>query len=667
MMKSKTEQRLKSAAGEVGLSLGGPVPQVIVRPAAGGVERRSPLLSLEVINRMEERVDRSRDLRVMHSEVEGDAIHLIVRDVTRGITLGVWLHWQGGELSVLVPPAEVEEAKGSLYRLHSLTVLPGLMVARADGELLLPVATGWLCRPAGKPRCRDRFLIYGEQERWELVPTLPVSGVRTPQGGIVCLVRQGACDAWCEIETDGRGSGRVAMGAMFRRHWIDPVDWTEREFRYQFLAAGEDLVLAVARRVRRYVAEDVGQPTLAARAAASPGCAYQQRAYTMKLFHGIQRQGIMMYGHESRVEELLFQRVMSFAQAEAGLRSLRAAGLERVCLQSVGWNPKGHDGAWPTDFPIDRRLGGEAGLRALIGTAKDLGYRITTHLNLGMSCFKSPHFNPDWVVHDLWREPKVTGDWGGGVHANHWGLALPPAMVEGRMEALRALGFDGMQYLDFQGNPLYVNYHPRHGGPRADYAAGIRRYQQAARDVFGAVQIEMGFLYCATHVDAVCAPFYHAFRDWALPREWPIAAVLDRQVPAWQLAMHDRVTQEQQGVGWREAMNAVLFGRVMRDEWSAEAGVMPVLDDARIAKIKAVYDLVTVRFGHLVAQELTHWEPLADQVEMTRFADGTEVVADFHEQRLTVNGRAVACPAALAGPGHAQRTERRARTNPTKE
>jgi hypothetical protein len=220
-------------------------------------------------------------------------------------------------------------------------------------------------------------------------------------------------------------------------------------------------------------------------------------------------------------------------------------------------------------------------------------------------------------------------------------------MIEGRLEALRGLGFDGMQYLDFQGNPLYVNYHPRHGGPRADYAAGIRRYQQAARKVYGAVQIEMGFLYCATHADAVCAPYYHPHKAWGLPRDWPLTALFDRQVPVWQLALHDRVTQEQQGVGWKEAINAVLFGRVMRDEWSAEPGVMPVLDDTRVAKLKALYDLVTVRFGHLVTQELTHWAPLADQVEQTRFADGTEVVADFREGRLTVNGKPVERPTAL--------------------
>ena len=138
-------------------------------------------------------------------------------------------------------------------------------------------------------------------------------------------------------------------------------------------------------------------------------------------------------------------------------------------------------------------------------------------------------------------------------------------------------------------------------------------------------------------------------RDFAaLDRPGRIVNLLDRQVPVWQLALHDLVTLEQCGMGWKEAMNAILFGRVMRDEWSAEPGIMPVLDDARVARFKAIYDLVTDRHGHLVTQRLTHWEPLADRVERTRFADGTEVVADFAEGRLTVNGKGIPCPAALA-------------------
>jgi hypothetical protein len=649
-MANKNTLSLDAPAGQLRVELGAALPQVTIRPRQGAREWSSPLLTLEVINRMEDRVDVARDLRVMHADVEDQAIHVILRDVLHGVTLGVWLGWQDDELSVLVPPAEVEEARDMLYLAHSVMVLPELMRVGADGQMLLPVNTGVLCSPGGKPKLRDRFLIYGEQERWELVPMLPVCGVQSPVGGVVCLACQGATDAWCAAETDG--SGTVAMGAMLRRQWVDPVNWENREFRYRFLPAGQNLVLAAAARVRRHVVEDFKKPTLAQRAAESPECAYQQGAYTMKLFHGMQLQGIMTGQKDNPEKELLYKRVLSFRQAEAGLRKLKAAGVDRAYLQSVGWNPKGHDGAWPTDFPIDRRLGGELGLRALIATAKDLGYHITTHLNCASAFFKSPDFVADRVIHDIWGKPKVIGFWGGGVKSAHWGLALPEGFLEGRMKPLKNLGFNGMQYLDGIGNPLYVNYHPVNGGGRRDHAAGINRYLDTAREVFGAVATETGFLYCAIHADALCGPYYHPFSPWPLTRtDWPVVNLIDRQVPVWQLAMHDLVSLEQQGVGWKEAMNAILFGRVMRDEWSGEPGIFPVLDDARIAKLKAIYDLVTVAHGRLVTQRLARWEALADQVEKTRFEDGTEVVADFNAERLTVNGTNIPCPSALAQTG----------------
>jgi hypothetical protein len=637
---------LAAPSAQVRVDFSDGLPRVTLHPRQGEREWTSPLLSLEVLNRMEDRVDVVRDLRVMHAAVEDDSIHVVLRDILHGVTLGIWLEWQDDELSVLVPPAEIEEARDALYLAHSIMVLPALMQVGADGQLLLPVNAGVLCAPGGKPKLRDRFLIYGEQERWELVPMLPVCGVQSPAGGLVCLARQGATDAWCAAATDGAGTGTVAMGAMFRRQWIDPVNWEQREFRYRFLPAGENLVLAAADRVRRHVVEDFGKPTLAQRAAESPECAYQQGAYTMKLFHGMQLQGIMTGQTDNPEQELLYKRVLSFKQAEEGLRKLKAAGVERAYLQSVGWNPKGHDGAWPTDFPIDRRLGGEAGLRALIGTARELGFHITTHLNCAAAFCKSPDFASDRVIHDIWGQPKIIGFWGGGVKSTHWGLALPEGFLEGRMHPLKELGFNGMQYLDGIGNPLYVNYHPVNGGGRRDHAAGINRYLDTARRIFGAVATECGFLYCAAHADALCAPYYHPFSPWPLTRtDWPIVNLIDRQVPVWQLAMHDLVTLEQQGVGWKQAMNGVLFGRVMRDEWAGDPGFFPVLDDVRVAQIKAIYDLVTVGHGHLVTQRLTHWEALADQVEQTRFEDGTEVVADFHDERLWVNGQELARPA----------------------
>jgi len=620
-----------------------------VRHTDGGYTSPTvPLVAMEVCDRMQERVDRLTEYRVMQIEHDEKTIHVTVRDRSRGVTIGIWLTLtDGGELDVLVPPAEVEEATERLYRVYAVDVLPGLLEAGPDGVLLLPVNSGVLCRPAGKPKTADRFLIYGEQERWELVPTLPITAVQTPTGGLTALASEGATDMYCGVSADGQGRACANLYPMFRRQWVDPVDWTHRAVRIGVLAANDDVVVAAAKRVRRHVIDDLGKPTLAERAAESPQCAYQQRAYTMKIFHGIQQQGIMMYGRESEVDQLLYKRTLTFADAQRCFKRLKDAGLDRIYFQSVGWNPRGHDGAWPTDGPVDRRLGGERGFVDMIDTAKSLGYHITTHLNLASSFFSSPDFKRDWVMTDIWGEPKVVGFWGGGVKSTHWGLAVPEEHMRGRLERLKAYGFNGMQYLDGIGNPLYINYHPTNGGPRRDHAAGINLYLDLARDVFGAVQTEMGFLYCSLHADAMCSPGGQWHLD-ICKDEWPITCLLDERVPGWHLALHDLVTCEAQGVSWEDTMRAMLLAGVPRDEWTVEPGVFGTLDDRRIAQLKARYDLCCERFGHLISQEMTGWQRLAEKVEQTTFADGTQVTADFEQGRLTVDGEEITCPNVLS-------------------
>jgi len=93
-----------------------------------------------------------------------------------------------GELVVRMPMTEVYEDKPVTFRLFSVILLPGLMTTTAD--ILLPLRTGYLCRTTGKPRVRDRFLIYGEQPRWELLPLMPLAAVQGEDGGLMVLATE---------------------------------------------------------------------------------------------------------------------------------------------------------------------------------------------------------------------------------------------------------------------------------------------------------------------------------------------------------------------------------------------------------------------------------------------------------------------------------------------
>lgn len=602
-----------------------------------------PLLTLEVYDKALKRVERVCNWCVEHIEQADNGFRIVIADKQHGIELGLWLRLKEAELSVMMSPGELYERDPIMYRLFAVDVLPNLMRVQ-NGTLLLPINTGMLCPTTGKAAVKDRFLIYGEQERWELTPALPFCAAFDAGGGLMALARQGACDAECRVETDGCNGGAAGFAISLRRTWVDPIDYVNRELRFTPIPAADEPVAFCACRLRQHIMNDLGKKTLNERAAESPEVAYLLDAYIMKLFHGIENVGYMMEG-KTAANPGSFQNYMTFAEASAGLQKLKRAGVDKILTQCVGWNTKGHDGLYPTRFPIEERLGGESAFRDMIRTGNELGFNVQVHDNFIMQNLNSPDFDRDYAIIDIHGEPLIHGRWAGGPEASGWPLAMPEEKIDGHLRRMRELGLKGMYYVDYMQQPLEVNYHPKHKGPRSACARGQVLIIETARSIFGSCGTEFGFLPCAVATDHIstCGDPWHL--TMCKP-EWPIMALIDRQqvVPVWQMAMSGLVALEaRNGVSWANAMNCILLGGVPRDEWSVRPGVMPVLDDKRVAAHKAIYELCVVKFGRLKRQQITSYRRLSDDVHQTRFADGTEVTADFASQELVVNGKPVTC------------------------
>ena len=602
------------------------------------------LAALEIYNRALKRVIRTDKWKVVHVESLGNGFHVSIADAEHGIEAWIWLRHIDGELSCMVPISEVYERDASMFRLFALEVLPGLITVR-QGTLLLPINTGLLCPTATCPAVEDRFLIYGEQERWELTPSMPYCAGWMDDGGLMALAREGAADAECRVRTDGKGSGVAGFAVSLRRHWPDPVDFSNREIRFVPIPAKQDPVAFCARRLRKHIVEDLGKKTLVERAGESPEVAYMMDAYIMKLLHGVENNGHMMEGQKP-LNPGSFQKYMTFAEATDSLVKLKKAGVDRILTQCTGWNARGHDGMYPMRFPIEERLGGESGFRNMVRTGQDLGYSMQVHDNFIMLNLTAPGFDRDHAIIDLHGEPLIHGRWAGGLEASAWPLALPPEHVEGHMRKMQSLGLKGMFYVDYMQQPLEVNYHPKNGGPRADCAAGQVLIVEKAKEVFGACGTEFGFLpsaVAADHISTCGCSFHLRMCEPA----WPITALIDEEniVPVWQMAMSGLVALEaRDGPCWYNVMCCVLFGGVPRDEWAVRPGVMPLLTDARIAAQKATYDITIKQFGHLKRHEITSFKKMGKSLMETGFSDGTVVLADFVENTLTVNGKTLERP-----------------------
>ena len=466
---------------------------------------RTPLLALEIYAKAEFRTETLREYRIDRIEAVADGVHIILGDDFRQVRIGLWLCVQHGELVATMPMAEWYEDKQATFRLFTVLLLPELMQVDAGGVMLLPLNTGMLCYPAGKPARADRFMIYGEQSRWELVPMLPVCAVHTARGGLLALATRGAAETCCLVSTDGAGNGGVGFAMSLRQLWPDKVEFETREIRFCPLSPAANLVQTVAKRLRRHVMDDLGKPTLRERAAASPEVASLLGSYTMKLFFGVENNGIMMHG-QAKGDPVTFRRVMTFDEASALLQQVYDAGITQVHTQSVGWNPSAHDGLWPTRFPIEDRLGGEARFRALIEAGKALGFTMNVHDNQLSVYRRSPDYNERRVVHDMWGQPMGLGEWGGGITYIMNTLTVSDEELEREMRRLKALGLTGAGYLDGMGNPLYRDYHPEHPMTRTDYARATVRLIEIAKRVYGSAGTECGFLYCVIPADSMVTP-----------------------------------------------------------------------------------------------------------------------------------------------------------------
>ena len=78
------------------------------------------------------------------------------------------------------------------------------------------------------------------------------------------------------------------------------------------------------------------------------------------------------------------------------------------------------------------------------------------------------------------------------------------------------------------------------------------------------------------------------------------------------------------------------------------SGRAAVLDDTMLRAIKADYDITLGRFGYLQQVELLDYQEDSAGKAYSRFADGTEIEADFPSESLVVNGEHIDCPDGVA-------------------
>lgn len=553
----------------------------------------------------------------------------------------------GGALQVTLDPARLREENAAHFRVLGLAVLPAFGAARRgqEGYLVLPGGSGLLSRfTADKVQPAEyRRWVYLDQGEWEAWCNLPLLGLRLGPGAAwLAIIEQGDFASQLVARYNPAGTDLVTAHV----HWhlregkVDPIDPQPRVLRYQFLHGDRATYAGMAGAYRDYLLTERGATLLRDRAAASPHLAYEATAHTCKVFLASKSRRPAGDGR--------YDRFTTFAEAAKVAQAFKAAGLERVSYQLVGWNRDGHDGCYPRRFPVDARIGGRAGLRRFVRTAQALGHRTGVHDNYVDAYAAAPERVERLLARDRDGEPIIGGIWSGGQMVYLCGSqALHFARRD--MPRVASLGLDGIYYLDAMPRVSRACHAPHHGhvpGRRADGEGVVALLQYARQALPGhpvGCENLMGFtIPCQDYAGHIP----HHLPTRAVPREFA-----DETIPLCQLAVHgllkyhlaDPRAAGSPAQAPAHVLHELEYGALPRFEYQYRDhhrgdAMQFHFGDWRpwLPVMQMQYRLLCDQLGHLQFALMVDHQRDADGLARTTYSDGTELLIDHARQRFAL-------------------------------
>lgn len=328
------------------------------------------------------------------------------------------------------------------------------------------------------------------------------------------------------------------------------------------------------------------------------------------------------------------------------MREMKKAGIEKAELCLVGWNKSGHDGKWPTTFPVEPLLGGEEKLRELTALAKEYGYKVVCHTN-STDCYNiSDYFDGGRIVvkekDGSWEKDIYA--WSGGIMYHlcpifAWDIAqeLLPKVAE--------LGYEGAHYIDVMSivpvRNCFDPEHPCNANQTMDYFTKIANL---ARKLFGAFASEGGWDHSAHYTD------YSLYNKFDREHE----EGMDEGVPFWEFVFHGIIlantgtttvnypikpaSARVQLAEFNGRPCCYLYSSFMNNgyNWMGDNDLQ-IHTEEKLKKtvevIKTTHDEY-VKNSYLQTATVEDYKKLADDVFEVTYSDGTRIVANYSDNEF---------------------------------
>lgn len=501
----------------------------------------------------------------------------------------------------------------------------GKAKAGDDGYSVHP--TGMLCN----------FREQADNKYTTITQPMPIFGVKTPHGAWLSIVKGLRFE--CSMVTE------VKAHEYHMYHTVDLKDVESYEdliIDYYELKNEDANYSGMGRLYRKYQLDNQTVIPIRERVKKNPFLDYAAQAPEIRIRQGWKPVPTPI-AEQTLETEPEMKVVVTFDRVSDIIDELKRQGVEKAEICLVGWNIRGHDGRWPTAFPVEPKLGGEKKLRALIEKAQKNGYQIVCHSNSG----DAYRISPDWDEKDMAKHPngdlQRNAQWSGGQMYNLCYKASYDKFVRDSHKRMADLGFRGLHYIDVlsivRPTVCYDKAHPVNRKLAAEYA---NKHLVDAATKMGGVASEGGFDHTASSLD------YALYVTFSLVKS-SHHKMVDAYVPIWHIVYNGIIlsnpasatinyTIKEPEVALKmmeyAARPSFYFYSGFRDDgrnWMGNSDLRCGNAEeltASVTEIKKGYDDM-LKLGYLQYEYLENHEEIVPNVFKSTFSDGSEIVCNY--------------------------------------
>ncbi|UVI27306.1 DUF5696 domain-containing protein [Paenibacillus spongiae] len=566
-------------------------------------------------------------------------------------------------LEAAIPSEGIQETGG--YKIFAISLLPffgAVSGVEEEGYLFVPDGPGGLIRydrkrPSG--RYGYEFPIYGidpanlknrDQKTQREPISYPVFGLKRGDQAFAAIVKEGKYAASVKALPAGMVSTYHSLSANFsyREEYgrkvsgvTDKVVNTvqkerirqDRRVEYRLLSGSDANYSGMAAAYRSYL-EDNGE--LARKLSAADRMPLQ-----LSLIAG---------GTKPRFGGYSYEPATTFGQAEQIVEELKSGGVANLRVTYQGWQNSGYA---ETDkrFPIAAAIGGNDGAKRFVDRMHEQGVKVLFEDYMAWKNPKHSAFSvksdgirsiDSTVLQEREAEMETNALTGGGIGRF---IVNPVKAIRAQKETidtLKAIGADGIHYVEGPGNLVYADYNPRAPLSRQDTAFYYTSLMDYTRSQLGSVGVYRGNDYSLGHADFI----------EELPTESSYDFIIDETVPFYPMVVHGAVEYTATAANLRSdydsgLLKAIEYGaipyfkltyspsRTLKETdydyiYSSEYAIWKdrILDEySRFNKLAAVYN-----------QRMIHHEKTADGIFVTTYEDGTRVTVNYKTISFDVAG-----------------------------